>query len=724
MHVTSADMKKILCWAVASSALVLAERTLAQESEGGLQEVVITAEKREASLQDTTIAITAIQADQIASYGIRNPNDIQSQMPAVQFMTSGLTNTMIRGVGTYNNQPNVDAAVAWNIDGTYISHHMATPPILFDIDRIEVVRGPLGTLYGKNSNGGSINVVTARPVLGEWKARASVGTGNHDQVDTEFMVNIPISETMALRASVANDYSEGYYEDGGEGTDNYAARVRLLYEPSERFDLIGTMEWSDVDGSGVGLSYCPPRAPQPACDNIEWKPYQGFGLPGNFIANGTDGPIGENPGFTARENWSAYVEMNYRWDAATLTSITNWHKYDREELHVWDFVSYSPLHVNKFITQEFRVASAPDSKFDWVVGAFYAKEDSDGVERFGTQLAPTYQVFQAVNSYGVENGKVTTAAIFSEVTYPLSDRFRVKGGLRYTDEEKDLPGTARARLNTASPVIVTTGSVLSEGKVTWLVGTEYDWGNDNLLYAKVNTGFKSGTVNAVPEGIGVPTATDPEEVTAYQIGSKNRFLDNRLQLNAELFYYDYSGYQVVVIATDPTGFFPGQFFPSQNAQKAKFKGGEIEANWLVSEAGQLDLALTLLDAKHTQFVTSAFNWSGKDVQRAPPYTVMAAYRHKWSFANGGSLTGRISSMYVDGNYTRDANNPGDWQEGYTNTSANLTYHHPNGKWSFSGWVRNLEDEAIIALSRAADRGGYSVFTFPPRMWGVTLKFEM
>jgi iron complex outermembrane receptor protein len=720
-YMTPADIKAMLCWSMVVPAFLLSDRAMAQEP-GALEEVTVTAQKREQSVQDATIAVTAIQGDQITSYGIRNPNDVQAQMPAVQFMTSGLTNTMIRGVGTYNNQPNVDAAVAWNIDGTYISHHMATPPILFDVDRIEVVRGPLGTLYGKNSNGGSINVITSRPVLGEWKGRASVGTGNFDQLDTEFMVNMPIGETVAIRASFANDYSEGYYEDGGEGTDNYAARVRLLYEPSERLDLVATMEWSDVDGSGVGLSYCPPRAIQAACNGVAWKPYQGFGLPGNYLANGTDGPIGENPGYTARENWSGYVELNYRWDAATLTSISNWHKYDRAELHVWDFVSYLPVHENTFLTQELRLASAPDTRFDWVVGAFYSYEDSDGVEQFGTQLPPDYQTFQAANSYGVEGGVVTTAAVFGEVTVPLSDRFRLKGGLRYTDEKKDLPGTARARLNTANPVIVTTGAVLSEAKPTWLAGAEFDWGDNNLLYAKINTGFKSGTVNAVPPNIGVPTATDPEEVTAYQIGSKNRFLNNRLQVNAEAFYYDYEGYQVVVIAFDPTGFFPGQFFPSTNAQKAEFKGGEIEVNWLVSDAGQLDLALTLLDAKHTEFVTSAFNWSGNDVQRAPPYTVMGGYRHKWNFANGDSLTGRISSMYVDGNYTRDANGPGDWQEAYTNTSANLTYQR--GNWSLSGWIRNIEDEAVISLSRSADRGGYSVFTLPPRTYGFTLKYEM
>ena len=721
-------MKTILCCILAAPAFVVADRAMAaDESDAGLQEVIVTAQKREESLQDAPASISVLKSEEIENFGVNNPNDLQSQMPGVQFMSSGLTNTTIRGVGTYNNQPNVDAAVAWNIDGTYIAHHMATPPILFDLARIEVVRGPLGTLYGRNSNGGSINVLTARPVLNEWHGRASVGAGNFDQLDTELMLNIPVGETVAIRAAFANDYSKGYYEDGGEGTDNYAGRVRLLYQPSDTFDLTATVEWSDVDGSGVGLSFCPPfaRVQQPVCQNVTWKPYQGFGLPGNYNAFGTNGPIGENPGWTARENWSTYVEWNYSFAAATLTSISNWHKYDREELHVWDFNSYSPKHENKFITQEFRLASAAESKLDWVLGLFYSDEKSDGVERFGTQLAPDYRTFQAASSYGVENGKVTSSAAFGELTVPVSDRFRLRGGLRFTSEKKELPGTARARLNTANPVVVQTGDTLDTDKLTWLVGAEYDFTDDNRVYVKVNTGFKSGTVNAVPPNIGVRTTTTPEEITAYQIGSKNRFLNNRVQLNAEAFHYDYDGYQVVVIATDPTGFFPGVFFPSANAQKASFTGGEIESNFLVSDHGQLDLALTVLDAKHDEFVTPAFDFSGHVVQRAPDYTVLAGYSHEFPLPNGGAFVGRITSMYVDANYTRDSNLPGDLQDDYTNTSAYLTYRHRGGRLSLTGWVRNLEDDDVMGVSMGTvARNGWNVFMQPPRMWGFTLKYEM
>lgn len=727
MNFMSVHTKAALCCAVMISPFLMVDQALAQDPDEGLEEIIVTAQKRVQSLQDAPISITALQSEQIENFGVNNPVDLQSQMPGVQFMGTGLANTTIRGVGTYNNQPNVDAAVAWNIDGIYISHHMATPPILFDIERIEVVRGPLGTLYGRNSNGGSINVITAAPVLGEWHGRVQAAAGNYDQFDTEFMLNAPMGEDMALRIALASDYGEGYYDDGSEGTDNYAGRMRLLIEPSDDFNLLATLAWSKVDGTGVGLSYCPPvaRVQQPVCQGVEWKPYQGFGFPGNYNMFGTDGPIGENPNWIARENTSAYVEWNYSWDSATLTSISNWHHYNRKELHVWDFTSYLPAHKNTFVTQEFRLANAPDSSFDWVVGLFYSRENSDGVEQFGTQLPPDFQTFEAASSYGVENGIVTSAAAFGEVTYPISDRFRLRGGLRYTFERKELPGTARALLNTPDPIIVQTGDTLETNKLTWLVGAEYDWTDDNMLYFKINTGFKSGTVNAVPPNIGAATTTSPEEITAYQVGTKNRFLDSRLQINAEFFHYDYEGYQVVVVANDPTGFFPGVFFPSVNAQQATFSGGEIETNYLVSDNGQLNLSVSLLEAEHDEFVTSAFDHSGNDVQRAPSYTILAGYSHDFPLPNGGSLNGRISSMYLDGHYTQDSNLPGDWQEDYTNTSAYLTYRHPGDHWSVTGWVRNLEDEAVMNAGQGAiARGGWNVFMLPPRMWGITVRYEM
>jgi iron complex outermembrane receptor protein len=182
---------------------------------------------------------------------------------------------------------------------------------------------------------------------------------------------------------------------------------------------------------------------------------------------------------------------------------------------------------------------------------------------------------------------------------------------------------------------------------------------------------------------------------------------------------------VVIVATDPTGFFPGVFFPSVNAQKARYNGGEIESHFKVAEHTQLDLALTVLDAKHTKFVTPSFDWSGHRVQRAPPKTIIAGLSQDFSLPNGGTLVGRITTNYVAGNFTQDSNLPGDYQDSYTNTSAYLTYKHPDSHWSLTGWVRNLEDYAVMNVSQGSvSRPGWNVFMFPPRTFGFTLKYDM
>lgn len=702
------------------------------QSTGKLEEVVVTAQKREESLQEVPLSVTALQGATIGDFNARDINDLQSQMPGVQFMSSGLTNTTIRGVGTYNNQPNVDDAVAWTVDGTYLVHHQAVPPMLFDIKRIEVARGPLGTLYGKNSNGGAINVITNQPELGKWDGMVKLGYGNYNAINSEAMVNVPVTKDMAIRAAFASDNADSYYEDGSNSKSRYAGRVRLLVEPSDNFNLVGTVAWSTVNDGNSGLSFCPPQADvatYPLCAGVQWKPYQGFGLPGQFIANGKKGPVGKNPGFTQRENWSAYLEWNYSWDAATLTSISDYHKYDREELLVWDATSYSPVHHDEFVSQEFRLASAAGSRYQWVVGAFISFENSNGIEKFGTQTGPNFQTFTMNNYYGVNNGRVDTRAVFGNVVIPFGDQFRINGGLRYTYERKDLPGSAGTGFlpGPPAPVIVQTGSTLKEGKLTWSAGAEYDVTPDHMLYAKVNTGFKSGTVNQIPPTVTVVApVTDPEEITAYQIGSKNDFLDGRLRSNAELFYYDYTGYQTVVVASDPTNFFPGVFFPSVNAQKARFYGGELENTFAITDNSQLELNLTWLNAKHTKFVTNSFDFSGNKVERSPPFTLMAAYSHNWALPNGGMITGQISTMYTSGNHTKDANIPADWQRSYTNTSMYVTYEHPGSHWSVTGWVRNLEDKAVmgVAQSSAGRAGGWNVFMLPPRMYGVTVEWKM
>jgi iron complex outermembrane receptor protein len=396
----------------------------------------------------------------------------------------------------------------------------------------------------------------------------------------------------------------------------------------------------------------------------------------------------------------------------TLTSITNYHKYDMSNRYVWDFATdYRPIHHDRFLTQELRLASPADSKISWVTGLFYAKENLNTLESFDYQRVPGTRL-------RIPDGVVETEAAFGEVTYPLTEAFKVIGGLRYTYEKKDTPGSSTIYDPTGTiPTTVFTGATpLTESRPTWKLGATYDVAPESLLYATVSNGFKSGGVNQVPAGFGLVEVYGPEKILAYQLGSKNRFLDNRLQLNGEAFYYKYDNYQAITTARDPTGVFPGSFFTTINVQNALFYGAELESILRVSDSGQFDFAATWLHAE--------FEFGTNRPGNAPKYTLAAAYQHVFDFANGGQLRAKINSQYVPGNFTSNNNFAASWQESYTRTGANLTYTLPGGAWKIGAFVLNLEDKAVIRQGQTpTSRPGDNAFLMPPRQYGASFEYN-
>ncbi len=680
----------------------------AQEEDAGLtlEEVIVTVQKREQTLQEAAVSITALTAQDISDAGIKDPIELQPKLPGVAFQVANTPVMVIRGVGTYNNQPGVDAAVAYVVDGTYLSHHPALPPILFDIRNIEVVRGPQGTLYGRNANGGAMNINTNEPVLGEFLAYAALTLGNYDSYGTEVMLNAPLGETAALRAAFATDNRDPYFDDGHQGADNYAGRLRLLFEPSEKFDFLATVDFAEKKHQGQGSAYCPPQSDYPACDTVDWNPYEGHGGDldrAHFKIN----------------SFGVYAEMNWYTGAGTVTSITNYREYDLKNLWIWDFFDYQPDNDNKFFTQEIRLASDENSNFDWVIGGFYSREKFSAREYYAIFGAPLF-------SFAWDDSKSTSAAIFGQFTYPISDVLGVTAGLRYTDEEKKQSGSATTWGADGLPFEVATGGEpSSENRLTWKLGLEYGVSADSLLYANISTGFKSGGVNQVPPGLGLTEAYNPEDIIAYQAGSKNRFMDNRLQINGEVFYYDYEGYQQYAQEFDPTGVFGAPFFITVDSQKATFYGGEVEASILVGNAGVVDLYLTLLHTTFDEFVVGSIDNTGNDIQGAPGFTVGASYQNIFELPNSAQIRAQILSTYVDGHYTANNNAGGSYQESYTRTGFNITYISPNGAWEVTGFARNLEDEAVIAsYADPISRGGDIAFLQAPRTYGFTVRWLM
>ena len=252
--------------------------------------------------------------EDIARSGLKGPTDLQWQLPAVEFQTAqSVPDVFIRGVGTYNLQAGVDSAVAFSIDGIYLAHPSAYPPVLVDIAQVEEVRGPQGTLYGRNSNGGAISFVSNKPMLGQWDAEAGISTGNYAAFSSNFMVNVPITDTLATRFAIGTDRQDAIWANGYGVHNNFTARWRTLFQPIENLELIATLDRSRVSDNGFTGDACAPGGND--CPPHSFHPWTGVGP--------------RNPGdFDHIDTWGAYLEANLKLSWATITSLTSYRNSD------------------------------------------------------------------------------------------------------------------------------------------------------------------------------------------------------------------------------------------------------------------------------------------------------------------------------------------------------------------------------------------------------------
>ncbi len=688
-----------------------------------LKEIVITARKTTEDLQKAPIAVTAIGSEDIARAGIKDATDLQWQLPAIEFQVAqSVPDVFIRGVGTYDLQAGVDSAVAFSIDGIYLAHPSAYPPVLVDIAQVEEVRGPQGTLYGRNSNGGALAFNSNKPVLGRWDAEAGVDTGNFGHVGTNVMLNVPVTGTLSTRVAFGTDKHDPYYRNGDVDGNNYTGRWRTLWQPTDDFQVIATFDKSNIS---TNVSWTPDRCSErsnaPQCAGVKFQPWTGIGP--------------RNPAdFTHTTTWGAYLEANLTLRWATITSLTGYRDSDWRSHLTWTAggvpYGYSPQgdllpgEMNsgftqgeraRNTTQELRIASPADpmSRLTWLVGFYYSHE-----------RAPYAEAFLANNNFFFFSSPLLTddsKAIFGQVTYSIVPGLRVTGGLRYTDENKSAVGVQSGTALNLTDTL---------HRVTWKAGVDYDLSPTSLLYGSVSTGFKSGGVSEVPNFPGSNQLYGPETITAYQVGNKNRFLNNRVQVNWEAFYYDYKGFQTLQGIADASGQYPGFFLETLNSQKATMYGGELEMEFALSAHDRLTLSPTLLHAKFDQFKVLGTDYSGHHIEAAPPYSVGGSFQHEFLLPASNTLVFKISTDLVGGHYMDNTNVPGSFQPTYTRSTASLTYEDGGGHWSASAWVRNLENNAAMSFyigttfpgTAAADYD--TVGVTPPRTYGVTVRWHL
>jgi iron complex outermembrane receptor protein len=651
--------------------------TVPQES----ADIVVTALRRSQSVVSAPLAISVVDGPGLTRTGVTNPQQLPDLLPNVQ---NGVAGFGIRGVSSGDFTEKGDPSTAFSLDGIYIARPWEQTLSFFDIDRVEVLRGPQGTLYGRNATAGAINVISARPA-DHFEASATGEYGNYDTRRLTAMINLPLSNSISLRLAGAHNAHDGYTatRDGSDrldGRNDLAGRARLLIEVDTKTSILLSGDIGRIRDSGP--AYIP--------------------LPRALDTRGTDSRY-QNPGRDGYNHLTVggtTAEVNSDLGFGTLTYLFGWRRSNNEYLQT--FGDNGP-HVimdndHEQDSHELRLASKGTGAFQWVGGLFYFHEK--------TNVAPTVVIPGGPTLLFDLHARASSKAAFGQITFGLTPSFRVVGGLRYTDDSKARVGDFAIVNGPSFPY----DAAVHFKKWNWKAGIEYDIAPRVLAYASVSTGYKSGGFNDGNPQTQPALYYDPEDITAYEAGLKGRFLDGRLYASTAVFYYDYQGLQLSSIP--PTG-----GIVTLNAAKATVKGFELEGNARVLRNGTVDFNFALLEAQYDRYLPlgpGGPNFAGRDLDRAPKSSFRIGYTQDFPLADGGRVSASISTKHSSSYAVTDFNVPFQYrQEAIWRTDLRLAYHAPGDRWYLQAFARNLENNNTLGTI------SFGSFTLnEPRLYGV------
>jgi iron complex outermembrane receptor protein len=769
-------MRALLLASVACVGLILPGAALAQdgttggesaalEQSEGLDEIVVTAQRREENLQKTALAVSAVTGDDLTKSGITEAANLGKLVPSLVVQpTGGTTSFFLRGVGTVAQNSFAENAVSFNFNGIYVGRPTAPAGVFYDLERVEVVKGPQGTLYGRNATGGAINVIPKKPQLGAFSGEASVEYGNYDSKKGSLALNVPLGDIAALRVAGQVVNRDGYISDGYDDDKGEAVRASLLIQPSDIWSMTLVGDYYNQHGKGSGAVLVPSAAF--AVPNLEDRvsvsaprahaAIRGFaagifappfcGGFGNFVNSGCVSLAGTDA-FLDNKFYGVSAAVVGDIGFGTLTFIPAWRRSDVKYRTYLPGFAGDIVDLAEQTSLEVRLASNEDQRLRYVIGAFYFGENQASENFFRQGNISTTRFTPQLDTESI--------AAFGQLTFDVSDGFRLVAGGRYTSENKSqltstasggLPGPVQPPLSTPF-----TGD-LTFKKFTWKAGVEFDAGPASLIYANVATGFKSGGFFVAQP----PSNTfAPETLTAYTVGAKNRFFDNKLQLNIEAFYWDYNDQQITYVGGVRTGagiFAQGSI--TQNAGKSRMYGVDFEARFAPSRNDLFNLNLQYLNGKYNSLLTSNFSptgapvttgcttlgsraanpgvngarfydidCSGKPTVNSPRWALNLGYERTFELSGDFALVlgarGNIeSSRFLNSNFR-----PEEKQEGFATADAYVTLENMDS-WSITGFINNITDEEILARAGTRPILDFPVGTLrPPRTYGIRVGFS-
>jgi iron complex outermembrane receptor protein len=762
--------------------------TLAQTvaASGEIEEIIVTAQRREQSLQETPIAITALTGQDLEARTTFDLSDVGEYVPNLDFSTgtqssrsSFVSAVFIRGVGQTDFIVTTDPAVGIYVDGVYYGRTTGGVVDMLDIQRVEVLRGPQGTLFGKNTIGGALNVVSA-PVGKEFGGAAEVTVGNFGRTNFRGDLNIPLTDTLGGRLAVSIKKSDGYgkrldFATGKETAklgedDSQSARGRLRWTPSD-----------DVEAN-LAVDYTRIREPQVPDDIVTIDPTAGLlglwnGLVGvplgtpytpQYLTDDDYTSYATGPNTANLDNWGASLNIAWNIGELTLRSITAYRSMDALFENDGDGSPVRVLGSDKVdldqdqFSQEFHLlGKAFDDKLDWLAGLYYLHESANefthayvmpgifqSLEAIPFLLGPAgpigpcpppdvvptlpvpgplgcagnpNNVFLDLDFSGINDITVENYAAFLHGTYDFTDHWSLTAGARYTHEKKT-HDIVYGRVNSGY-VIAPPGTVREDSwdVVTPKAGVNYKFSDSAMAYLSASRGFRSGGYNGRPFYRDAVRPFDPEYVWSYEAGLKSEWLDRRLIANLAVYYNDYTNMQLTANVATSDG---NVAVITENAGQAEIKGFELELH--ARPVPQLDLiaGIGYTDAEFTEVDPGATITEDSTFLKTPEWDINVGGEYRIPIG-AASLALRADYNWRSDWYNDTANTPNLHQPDVGILNARLTFESAEQTWAVAAYGTNLTDEHYITggVGGAAAIGFDEVQYARPREYGVTLRYS-
>ncbi|MBX9883609.1 MAG: TonB-dependent receptor [Novosphingobium sp.] len=735
MRSEGTTMRTVFLSSAALAALLVAQPAHAQQAaqpagtaaaeESG--EIVVTAAKRSENLQSVPISVSAIAGDALAKSRITSVDSLVNKVVNLQLTSTVGDNTPIfalRGVSMSDFSLNQSSPVATYYDEVYKGNFAFLGVALYDIERVEVLRGPQGTLYGKNTTGGAVNLISRDAKLGETNGYFNAGYGNYNRFDLNGAVNVPLGAKAALRVAGTYAKADGWFKNVNPGfpdlasTDEWALRGTLKLEPTDKLKITLRASHSFQNPQNYGIYAQPEAVNRPGLGRFQ------------IASNVAD----------KRRAVTTSVALTVNYDISDTLAVTSITSYDKGTLFFkedTDGITAQNLEVPYFdranqFAQDLRLTSNTGGPFDFIVGAYYNREkvfnrttlevlngtdvNGDGVVTAADCAAGLPVACKVRNQFDQIKQSV---ALYSDLKYKLTDALTLRGGLRYTHDDGEQTGLSSNALGVdesfVANLIPLTSRRFKQDNLSGKVGIDYKLASGDLLYASLSRGYRAPSFNAQaffdPSEVGVARA---EQVTSFEAGAKTQFWDRRITLNMAAFYYKYQNQQFINVNPATAA---QQLL---NIPRSRLYGGEAELTVRPSDIFTLHAGLGLLSTRIQSGIVSGVNVAGNRLSNAPTLTFNASF--DWTVVHGGfgAISFHPEVAYQSSQFFENINIPRLRQTSYALVGGHLDWNSNDGRYSLSAWARNLGNK--FYFTSRIDLTGFGLdynHIGNPRMYGVT-----